>query len=77
VKLNKLSKPEELKEGMTIVSVDKGMYQAIEKIECIDNGLLYSECLVTGHSTPKGSGEKVEDYFDPQYYDSVYEVKGE
>jgi hypothetical protein len=74
IKLNKLNKPEEMKQGMTILSIDKGHNQALEKIDCIDNNKIYTECLVTGSTTPKNQPEDVNEYFDSQYYDSVYEV---
>jgi len=74
IKLRKLNGPNDFKKDMTIVSVDKGGTESLERVDCIDNGVIYTESLISGVSTPKGQGEDPKEYFDSQYYQSVHEV---
>lgn len=77
IKLNQLKSPQEFRQGQTIVSVDRVGAKSVEQIECLDNGKMFTKCLITGDTTPKECGEPVEHYFDSYYYNAVFEVLSE
>jgi hypothetical protein len=77
IKFKKLESKEELYQGQTIVATDSGGTQSVETVDCLDNGKVFSECPITKVRSSKGGGEKVEDFFNPEYYSSIYEIVGE
>ncbi len=69
MKLKKLTRLDELRHDMILLSVDLGGNESLERVTCIDNGMIWTYGLADNLET---FGESLDTYFSD--YSDIYEV---